>query len=46
MADDFCTEFASALAVLLIEMNAELEDFAEQAEQVDMSIALELEPTL
>ena len=42
MADDFCIEFASALAVLLIEMNAELEDFAEQ---VDMSLALELEPT-
>ena len=42
MTDDFCSEFALALAVLLIEMNAELEDFAEQ---VDMSIALELEPT-
>ena len=42
MADDFCIEFASALAVLLIEMNAELEDFEEQ---VYMSIALELEPT-
>ena len=42
MTDNFCSEFASALAVLLIEMNAELEDFAEQ---VDMSIALELEPT-
>ena len=42
MADDFCIEFASALAVLF-EMNAELEDFAEQ---VDMSLALELEPTL
>ena len=43
MADDFCIEFASALAGLLIEMNAELEDFAEK---VDMSLALELEPTL
>ena len=42
MADDFCIEFASALAVLLIEMNADLEDFAEQ---VDMSLALKLEPT-
>ena len=42
MTDDFCCEFASALAVLLIEMNAELEDFAEQ---VDMSLALDLEPT-
>ena len=42
MADDFCIEFASALAVLLIEMNAELEDFAEQ---VDMCLALELETT-
>ena len=42
MTDSFCCEFASALAVLLIEMNAELEDFAEQ---VDVSIALELEPT-
>ena len=43
MTDDFCCEFASALAVLLIEMNAELEDFAEQ---VEMSLSLELEPTL
>ena len=42
MTDDFCCEFASALAVLLIEMNAELEGFAEQ---VDMSLSLELEPT-
>jgi|TARA_B100002051_G_scaffold111646_1_gene106239 hypothetical protein len=42
VTDDFCCEFASALAVLLIEMNAELEDFAEQ---VDMSLALKLEPT-
>ena len=42
MTDDFCCEFASALAVLLIEVNAELEDFAEQ---VDMSLSLELEPT-
>lgn len=42
MTEDFCCEFASALAVLLIEMNAELEDFAEQ---VDMSLALKLEPT-
>ena len=42
MTDDFCCEFAAALAVLLIEMNAELEDFAEQ---VDMSLPLELEPT-
>ena len=42
MTDDFGCEFASALAVLLIEMNAELEDFAEQ---VDMSLSLELEPT-
>ena len=42
MTDDFCCEFASALAVLLIEMNAELEDFAEQ---IDMSLALKLEPT-
>jgi|TARA_B100001939_G_scaffold186722_1_gene160805 hypothetical protein len=42
VTDDFCCEFASALAVLLIEMNAELEDFAEQ---VDMSLSLELEPT-
>ena len=42
MTEDFCCEFASALAVLLIEMNAELEDFAEQ---VEMSLSLELEPT-
>jgi hypothetical protein len=42
VTDDFCCEFASALAVLLIEMNAELEDFAEQ---VDMSLSLKLEPT-
>jgi len=42
VTDEFCCEFASALAVLLIEMNAELEDFAEQ---VEMSLSLELEPT-
>ena len=42
MTDDFCCEFASALAVLLIEMNAELEDFAEQA---DAYLTLEFEAT-
>jgi len=42
VTDDFYCEFASALAVVLIEMNAELEDFAEQ---VEMSLSLELEPT-
>ncbi len=40
MTDEFCCEFASALAVLLIELNADLEDFAEQ---IDGNLAVELE---
>ena len=32
MSDAFCFEFASALAVMLLELNAELEDFAERVE--------------
>ena len=40
MTDDFCCEFATALAVMLIELNAELKDFEEQ---VDAGLTLELE---
>ena len=40
MTDEFCFEFASALAVLLIELNADLEDVAEQ---IDGKLAVELE---
>jgi hypothetical protein len=40
VTDDFCCEFATALAVMLIELNAELKDFEEQ---VDAGLTLELE---
>ena len=40
MTEDFCIEFASSLAIMLIELNAELEDFAEQ---IDQSTLIELE---
>ena len=40
MTDEFCCEFASALAVLLLELNADLEDFAEQ---IDENLTVELE---
>ncbi|MFL2497733.1 hypothetical protein [Synechococcus sp. A15-28] len=40
MTDDFCCEFATALAVMLMELNAELKDFEEQ---VDAGLTLELE---
>ena len=40
MTDEFCYELAAALAVLLMELNAELNDFEEQ---VDASLTLELE---
>ena len=33
MTEDFCIELASSLAIMLIELNAELEDFAEQIDQ-------------
>jgi hypothetical protein len=33
VTEDFCIEFASSLAIMLIELNAELEDFAEQIDQ-------------
>ncbi|MDB4682324.1 hypothetical protein OAE68_01445 [Synechococcus sp. AH-551-A10] len=36
MTEDFCIEFASSLAIMLIELNAELEDFAEQIDQTPM----------
>ena len=36
MTEDFCIEFASSLAIMLIELNAELEDFAEQIDQTSM----------
>ena len=40
MTEDFCIEFASSLAIMLIELNAELEDFAEQ---IDKTPLIELE---
>ena len=40
MTDNFCCEFATALAVMLMELNAELKDFEEQ---VDAGLTLELE---
>mgnify|MGYP006258014543 FL=1 len=40
MTDDFCCEFATTLAVMLMELNAELKDFEEQ---VDAGLTLELE---
>ena len=43
MTEDFCIEFASSLAIMLIELNAELEDFAEQIDQTSM---VELEGAL
>ena len=43
MTEDFCIEFASSLAIMLIELNAELEDFAEQ---IDQSFLVELEGVL
>lgn len=36
MTEDFCIEFASSLALMLIELNAELEDFAEQIDQTPL----------
>ena len=36
MTEDFCIEFASSLAIMLIELNAELEDFAEQIDQASL----------
>ena len=36
MTEDFCIEFASSLAIMLIEVNAELEDFAEQIDQTPL----------
>ena len=36
MTEDFCIEFASSLAIMLIELNAELEDFAEQSDQTSL----------
>ena len=43
MTEDFCFEFASSLAIMLIELNAELEDFAEQIDQTSL---VELEGVL
>jgi len=40
VTDEFCCEFAAALAVMLMELNAELNDFEEQ---VDAGLTLELE---
>jgi hypothetical protein len=43
VTEDFCIEFASSLAIMLIELNAELEDFAEQIDQISL---VELEGVL
>jgi hypothetical protein len=43
VTEDFCIEFASSLAIMLIELNAELEDFAEQ---IDRTSLVELEGVL
>ena len=43
MTEEFCIEFASSLAIMLIELNAELEDFADQ---IDQSSMVELEGVL
>ena len=43
MTEDFCIEFASSLASMLIELKAELEDFAEQIDQTSL---VELEGVL
>ena len=43
MSEKFCIEFATSLAIMLIELNAELEDFAEQIDRVPSS---ELESAL
>ena len=40
MTDEFCREFAAALAVMLMELNAELKDFEEH---IDSSLTIELE---
>ena len=40
MTDEFCCEFAAALAVMLIELNAELRDFEEH---FDTSLTMDLE---
>ena len=40
MTYEFCCEFAAALAVMLIELNAELKDFEEH---VDTSLTMDLE---
>ena len=40
MTDEFCRDFAAALAVMLMELNAELNDFEEQ---FNAGLTLELE---
>ena len=40
MSDEFCFELAASLAVLLMEMKAELDDFAELTQ---MQVEVELE---
>tara|TARA_B100001173_G_C15709037_1_gene429414 strand:+ start:265 stop:396 length:132 start_codon:yes stop_codon:yes gene_type:complete len=43
VTEGFCIDFASSLAIMLIELNAELEDFAEQIDQISL---VELEGVL
>ena len=40
MSDEFCCELAASLAVMLMEMKAELDDVAEQA-QLETEVELE-----
>ena len=40
MTDEFCREFAAALAVMLMELNAELKDFEEHSDTI---LTVELE---
>ena len=37
VSDDFCCELASSLAVMLLEFNAELEEFCFQIDNLDQS---------
>ena len=40
MSDEFCSGFAATLAVMLMELDAELKDFEEH---IDASLTIELE---
>ena len=47
MKDSFCIEFASALALMLLELRAELQDLAEQDDAPSQAqVSTELEQVL